>query len=310
MQQALSQRFQLPRWNKNDLRRNMTAYGFLAPFLIVLTTFTLLAVLYAFYLSFYYVDLGFTQPVFTGLRNYKNIWYDLTHDGLFYTSLINVLKYTLAVVTIQTILALLMATGLNQVVRAKGFFRTLFYLPALTSSVAISLIFFWLYKPQGGINYVLSLIHIHGPNWLNDPSFALLSIVLLNIWTTAPTFMLLFLAALQDVPESLYEAARIDGANEFQIFLRVTVPLLRPTIFLVTALGTIGSFQVFDQVYVIQGADGTPLNSTLVPALEIYNAAFKNSSTGLACAQAFALFVVISIFVYFQRRFIDSSVEY
>ncbi|HST89682.1 MAG TPA: sugar ABC transporter permease [Ktedonobacterales bacterium] len=291
-------------------RRILTAYAFLAPYLIVLVVFTLIAVLYAFYLSFYRVNLGIEAPVFRGLKNYQNIWFDLTHDGDFKVGLINGVKYTVGVVILQTVLGLALAVLLNQRVRARGFFRTLFYLPALTSSVAISLIFLWLYTPDGAINRLFSIFGLQGPNWLHDPLTALPAIMLLNIWTTAPTFMIIYLAALQDIPPTLSEAARVDGANGWQVFRHVTLPLLRPTTFLVVALGTIGAFQVFDQIYLMEGAEGGPLRSTLTPVVNIYNTAFRSSLFGLACAEAFVLFVVIFAFTIVQRRFIDANIQY
>lgn len=291
-------------------RRILTAYAFLAPYLIVLIVFTLIAVLYAFYLSFYRVNLGIEAPVFRGLKNFQNIWFDLTHDGDFKVGLINGVKYTVGVVILQTVLGLALAVLLNQRIRARGFFRTLFYLPALTSSVAISLIFLWLYTPDGAINRLLGVFGLQGPNWLHDPLTALPAIMLLNIWTTAPTFMIIYLAALQDIPPTLSEAARVDGANGWQVFRHVTLPLLRPTTFLVVALGTIGAFQVFDQVYLMEGAEGGPLRSTLTPVVEIYNTAFRSSLFGLACAEAFVLFVIIFAFTIAQRRFIDANIQY
>jgi multiple sugar transport system permease protein len=291
-------------------RRIFTAYAFLAPYLIVLVVFTLIAVLYAFYLSFYRVNLGIEAPVFRGIRNYQNIWYDLTHDGDFRVGLINGVKYTVGVVILQTVLGLALAVLLNQRIRARGFFRTLFYLPALTSSVAISLIFLWLYTPDGAINRLLGVFGLQGPNWLHDPLTALPAIMLLNIWTTAPTFMIIYLAALQDIPPTLSEAARVDGANGWQVFRHVTLPLLRPTTFLVVALGTIGAFQVFDQIYLMEGAEGGPLRSTLTPVVVIYNTAFRSSLFGLACAEAFVLFVVIFAFTIAQRRYIDANIQY
>lgn len=291
-------------------RRILTAYAFLAPYLIVLGVFTLIAVLYAFYLSFYRVNLGIEAPVFRGLKNYQNIWFDLTHDGDFKVGLINGVKYTVGVVILQTVLGLALAMLLNQRIRARGFFRTLFYLPALTSSVAISLIFLWLYTPDGAINRLLGVFGLQGPNWLHDPLTALPAIMLLNIWTTAPTFMIIYLAALQDIPPTLSEAARVDGANGWQVFRHVTLPLLRPTTFLVVALGTIGAFQVFDQIYLMEGAEGGPLRSTLTPVVDIYNTAFRSSLFGLACAEAFVLFVVIFAFTIVQRRFIDANIQY
>ncbi len=299
-----------PRRNRK-LRESLSAYGFLAPYLIILAIFTLIATITAFYFSFFKVDFGFTEPEFTGIRNYQNIWFDLTHNGDFIISLKNIVFYTIGVVLLQTILSLALALLLNQKVRALGFFRTSFYLPSLTSSVAISLIFIWLYNTNGAINYLLSLVGIHGPAWLYDPTTALPAIMLLNIWTTAPTFMILYLAALQDIPDHLYEAARVDGASHWRIIWSITLPLLRPTTFLVTALGTIGSFQMFDQAYLMGGADGSPLKSTLTPVMVIYNAAFGNSANmGRACAEAVVLFVVIFTFTILQKRFIDTNIQY
>jgi multiple sugar transport system permease protein len=295
---------------RRKLRQALSAYPFIAPYLIILGIFTLIATVTALVLSFFHLDFGFTPPVFVGLRNYQIIWYDLTHNGDFLTSLENGMKYTVGVVTLQTILAMVLALLVNQKVRGRGIFRTVYYLPSLTSSVAISLIFLWLYNQQGAINYLLSLFHIPAHNWLNDPTTALPAIMLLTIWTTAPTFMLVYLAALQDIPETLYEAARVDGASDWQIIRRVTIPLLRPVTFLVVALGTIGAFQVFDQVYVMQGPDGGPLKSTVSPVLEIYDAAFKNNVMGLACAEAFVLFAVIFTFTALQKRFIDTNIQY
>jgi multiple sugar transport system permease protein len=296
--------------NRRKLLDILTAYTFLAPYLIVLIVFTLIAIITALSLSFFYVDFGFTQPIFYGFKNYLNIWYDLTHDGDFAVGLRNCVIYTVGVVTLQTILALFLALLLNQKVRGRGFFRTMFYLPAMTSSVAISLIFYWLYQPQGGINYVLSLLHIQGPAWLENPSTALPAIMLLNIWTTAPTFMLMYLAALQDIPTTLYEAARVDGATSWQMLWNITVPLLRPATFAVVALGSIGAFQMFDQAFVMEGASGEPLRSTLTAAMVIYDTAFQKSLMGLACAQAFVLFLIIFVVTLIQKRYIDVNIQY
>jgi multiple sugar transport system permease protein len=311
MQAAISmkKRRQL-RFSRLKLLNALTAYTFLAPYLIVLIIFTLIAIVTALYLSFFYVDFGFTQPIFYGFNNYLHIWYDLTHNGDFLIGLRNSTEYTVGVVTLQTILALILALLLNQKVHGLGIFRTAFYLPAMTSSVAISLIFYWLYQPQGGINYFLALFHIHGPAWLENPATALPAIMLLNIWTTAPTFMLMYLAALQDIPDTLYEAARVDGANTWQIIWRIIVPLLRPTTFAVVALGSIGAFQMFDQAFVMEGASGDPLRSTLTAAMVIYDTAFRNSLMGLACAQAFVLFIIIFAVTLVQKRYIDVNIQY
>ena len=298
------------RIRRRKLRETLSAYGFLAPYLIILGAFTLIATGYAFYLSFFYVDFGFGEPIFYGTKNYQNIWYDLTHGLDFAISLKNIIFFTVGVVIVQTVLALALALLVNQKLRGMSIFRTSIFLPTLTSSVAIALIFLWLYNTHGAINYLLSLVGIHGPNWLNETSTALPSIMALNIWTTAPTFMLLYLAGLQDIPEQLYEAARVDGAGRWRTIWSITVPLLRPTTFAVMALGTIGCFQMFDQSYIMEGTNGDPLKSTLTPVLVIYNTAFGSSLMGRACAEAVILFVVIFAFTIIQRRFIDVNIQY
>ena len=163
--------------------------------------------------------------------------------------------------------------------------------------------FLWFYTPQGIINYLLSLVGIPGPHWLEDPLFALPALIILNIWNVASTFMLYYLAALQDLPRELYEAARVDGAGRFHLFRFITIPLLRPAIFLVVAMGTIWSFQQFD--YALFMTKGGPLNSTLTPLLQIYYTAFQDNHFGLAAAMSTILFVVIFIFTLAQRRLID-----
>lgn len=298
---------------RNVLRRGgetLAAYLFLLPYLFVLLVFFALVAIYGVGLSFFTVDLGFTPPEFVGFHNYQVLFTQLfTNPSLspFWISMVNIVKFTVIVVSVQTALALILALLLQTLVRGKGTFRTVFYIPALTSSVATALIFLWLYNPDGLINYLLSLIHVTGPDWLNDPFWALPALMMLNIWSTAAAFMIYFLAALQDLPREVLEAAEVDGANRFQIFWQVTVPLLRPTIFLVVALGTIGAFQMFDQAKFM--TDGGPLNSTLTPMLEIYKAAFNDSRFGSAAAMSVILFVLIFAVTLLQRRFIDTSIQ-
>lgn len=288
-------------------RQALTAYLFLAPYLFVLIVFFVIVSVYGIGLSLFSVDIGFTTPTFVGLHNYQVLFQQLSNVGLsdFWTSMLNILKFVVAVVVGQTILALILAMLLQTVIAGRGLFRTIFYIPAVTSSVAIALIFLWLYNPDGIINYLLSLIHIPGPDWLNDPLFALPALMLLNIWTTAASFMIYFMAALQDLPKELIEASNVDGANRFQTFWFITLPLLRPTIFLVVALGTIGAFQMFDQAKFM--TNGGPANATLTPMLEIYNAAFNDGRFGSAAAMSVLLFIIIFAVTLIQRRVIDPS---
>ncbi len=283
----------------------LAAYLFLAPYLFVLGVFIIFASLYGIGLSFFRVDIGFTTPQFVGLHYYSLLFQQLSDvsNSDFWTSMINIVKFTVVVVSGQTILALILAVLLQNTPFLRGLFRTIFYLPAVTSSVAVSLIFLWLYAPQGAINYLLSVAHIHGPQWLEDPTFALPAIMLLNIWTTAATYSVFFLAALQDIPQELIEAAEVDGAGSFRAFWYITIPLLRPAIFLIVALGTISSFQMFDQAKFM--TNGGPLNSTLTPLLEIYNKALVDNQFGYAAAMSVILFIIIFIVTIIQRRIID-----
>src|SRR5689334_5210274 len=168
----------------------LAAYLFLLPYLLVLVVFYLFVSLYGIGLSLFRVDIGFTAPEFVGTRYYELLFSQLSDiaNSDFWTSIFNILRFTVVVVTGQTILALILLVLLQNAPIFRVFFRTVFYLPAVTSSVAVALIFFWLYAPQGAINYLLSLIHVGGPQWLQDPTFALPALMLLNIWTTAATF--------------------------------------------------------------------------------------------------------------------------
>ncbi len=287
----------------------LSAYLFLLPYLLVLLVFTIGVAIYGIGLSLFTVDLGFTPPQFVGFHNYQILFNQLADfaNSYFWISMVNIIKYVVVIVIGQTILALALAVILQNITQARGIFRTILYIPAVTSSVATALIFLWLYNPDGLIDYALYLLHIPGPDWLNNPTFALPALMLLNIWTTGAAFMIYFLAALQDIPKELIEAASVDGANRWQAFWYITIPLLRPAIFLVVALGTIGGFQMFDQAKFM--TNGGPLNATLTPMLEIYNAAFQDSHFGLAAAMSVLLFILIFIVTLIQRRLIDPSVS-
>lgn len=286
------------------LREWGTGYLFILPFVVITGVFVFYNAFYMLYLSFFEYDL-FSDPSWVGLKNYA----DAFRDPCFRRALFNATYYTLGVVPAQTVMALFLAVLLNRKLRTIAVFRTLYYMPCVISSVAASLIFMWLYSKQGFVNYALSWIGLN-PNvaWLDNPRTALPAIMLLNIWATSAHFMVVFLAALQDIPETLYEAARIDGATEWQIFRRITVPLLRPAIFLVVVLGVIGCFQVFDQVYVM--TRGGPLDSTLTPVYLIYKAAFQDLEVGYAAAMAFILFVIVFTLTVIQRKTIDTDIAY
>jgi multiple sugar transport system permease protein len=324
-------------WRDPRKRREaLTAYAFISPYLIVTLIFTVGVIAFAVYISFTQYNL-FSSPEWVGLKNYT----DAIAKEDFRRSLVNVSWYVLIVVPTQTALAILLAVLLNTPIRGQRFFRTIFYGPSVTSPVVISMIFWWLYLKTGFLNLFLTealeLIGVSFKtiNWLNDPrgffqliaqmfggniapqywylrgpSVTWMAIMFQNIFTTAPTFMVMFLAALQDIPPALYEAASIDGANKRQQFWKITLPMLRPIILLVVVMGTIGSFQIFDQVKILTG--GGPLKTTLAPVFLIYRDALGTSGPprmGFAASMAFLLAAIIFVFTFIQRRLIERGTE-
>ncbi len=329
-------------YNRRKRSDLFTAYSFLAPYLLVTLTFTIGVILFSLYISFNSYDI-FTRPTWVGLNNYAEAFHGFTDSTRrdFLQSLYNVLWYTLLVVPIQTFLAILMAVLMNVPMRFKQFFRTIFYAPSVTSSVVITLIFVWFYLKSGYMNFgAQSLLGVFGIkwvpiSWLGDPrgliqliveafggtipssqwyfrgpSIAWMAIMFQNIFTTIPTFMIMFLAALQDISPSLYEAASIDGANAVQKFFKVTLPMLRPIILLVIVLGTIGTLQVFDQVYL--ATSGGPLNTSLTPVFLVYREAMGINGPihmGYASALAFILALIIFGMTFIQRRVLERGTE-
>lgn len=277
----------------------LTAYAFLSPYLFIFTVFMLFSLVYAFYLSFTRYNL-LRPPEWWGLEGWRRV---LT-DELFMTkALPNTFKYVLIVVPTQTVLSLILAFAMDQKLRARRLFRTIYYLPSITSSVVISLIFVWLFSPIGVINQLFNL----NVDWLGDQHTAFYTIMLVNVFTTSGTLMLIFLAGLQDIPTTLYEAAAIDGANKIQSFLFVTLPLLRPVLFFVITVGVIGSFQVFDQILVMTA--GGPVDSTTTVAYVIYKWAFRDTTIkmGQAAVAAMILTMIIFVITMLQRRVIEGS---
>ncbi len=308
-------------------REALTGYLFIAPYLIVGGIFTYGLLFYVFYISFTNLTAPYVQvePEFVGFDNYLRAF----RERDFLTSLINVFWYFIIVTTIQTIGAIFLAVLLNARLTGLRIYRTLLYSPSVASSVVIGLIFFWLYQRQGFINYLLgtdiawlqSANRLLDPLWaslgmegvaeiLRGPSVAWTAIMGLAIFTTIPTFMIMFLAALQDVPGYLYEAASLDGATGWRAFWHITLPLLRPVVALVVILGTIGTFQVFDQAYVLTA--GGPLKTTLTPALLIFQKTLGRQTSpeaGFGAAMAFILAAIIVLITIFQRRYIEQSTQ-
>jgi multiple sugar transport system permease protein len=286
---------------RKGFQENLTAYLFMAPTILVLGVFVVLPILYAVFLSVQKVQLlGGIEYEFVGWRNFAR----LAADDRLWIALRNTAEYVAIVVPAQTLLALGLAMTLNSGIRGKAWWRVIYFLPTITSSAVLTLIFMWIYNADGLLNHFLRAIALPTYNWLGDPAVALKGIMLMNIWSTAPLFMVIYLAALQDIPEALYEAARIDGANAWEQFVFITLPLLKPVTFFVVAMGVIGTFQLFDQSYIFSAGSGGPNNATLTVVLLIYQYVFRDLQMGYAAAIAFLLaFIIVSITLVQQRLF-------
>ncbi|MBA7677916.1 hypothetical protein ES703_86183 [subsurface metagenome] len=362
------------RWS--SLNEKTAPYVLLSPFLFGFIIFFSYAFIRSLYFSFTDYDL-FSMPNWVGINNYVNLF----KEHLFTRALRNSITFAIIVTTLQTIFALLLAVVMNQKIKGINFFRTAYYMPSVTSSIVITLIFIWMFQKQGVINYLLTLLHQHGlmigvflalligmqfllvvkeklrrrPVEYFEPSYVILSIIfaalityllkdfniittaeakavdifwlntrekvpswagplafprplgaimILNIWTTVPTFMILYLAGLQGIPKVLYEAAEVDGAKGWQKFWYITVPQIKHITFLIVTLGLIGTLQMFDQVKIIGGQ--APLESVITLAYYVYHSAFPGASApriGMAAAAAIILAVLTLIVVLIQKIF-------
>lgn len=295
--------------SKRKKHEAIQGIGFLLPAMIVIGIFVMASIAFALYISFHKVNLFTGYYEFIGLDNYKRIFTDTKTRVAF----INIVTFVIVVVPIQTFLALVMASVLNAKIQGKLAFRTIYFLPTLTSSAALTMIFMFLFSLTGPINQLaLNLSILQEPiNFLNDPKFALKVIMSMNIWSTVPFFMTIYLAALQEVPNSVYEAADVDGASSFQKFIHITVPQLKPITTFVLLMGIIGTFQMFDQAYIFSNGSGGPENSTLTVALLIYRNAFgQNNTMGFATAMSIMLSLVIFIVSYIAQKLNKSESLY
>ncbi|HEY9721892.1 MAG TPA: sugar ABC transporter permease [Oscillatoriaceae cyanobacterium] len=263
-------------------------YAFIAPWLVGFFIFTLGPMLYSLYLSFTRYDpRGEAGPHWVGLANYA---YALGNvDEKFYTALVNTAVYAVVSIPLGMVGSLLVAIRMNQEVRGIGIFRTIFYLPTVLPTLAVGMVFLWLFNTDFGlVNYFLSALHLPPVDWLGDPRNVLPSYVLTSLWGVGGGMMVL-IAALKGVPKSLYEAATIDGANWLQRFFGITLPQLSFVLFFNLVMGIIGAFQVFDIAYVMGGQG----NSNLFYVLYLYREAWSEHHMGYASALAWILFAII-----------------
>lgn len=293
-------RIQIPARRKalsNATQEALWAYLFLAPSALLVLCFTAFPVLAGFGLSFTQWDL--LQPwKFTGITNYAR----LASEPLFSKVLLNSFYFVIGTIPPQTILALLMAVALNQKIRGQTFYRTAYFMPVVTSMVAVAMVWQWLYQAEYGvINSLLRLVGIQGPQWLFSETWALPAVIIVGVWKNVGYSIVIFLAALQGVPEELYDAARIDGANAWQRFRSVTAAMISPSIFFVIIMSIIGSFQTFDSIYIL--TQGGPANATMVIVYYLYQYAFQFYQMGYAAAVAYVLFVILFVVTLIQWHF-------
>ncbi|MBB4052098.1 multiple sugar transport system permease protein [Devosia subaequoris] len=270
---------------------NRAAYMFLLPWFAGIILITALPMLASLYLSFTdYAVIGL--PSFVGFDNYVRLF---TSDRRFITSIWVTLKYVGFSVPLVLLFSLAVAVALNRGLRGLAIYRSLFYVPSLIgASVGIGLLWKEVFGERGVVNDILALFGVAGRGWINNPTFALPSVIALNVWTFGAS-MVIFLAALRQIPESYYEAASIDGANAWQRFRRITLPLITPVIFFNTVLLLINSFQSFTQAFVVSNGRGGPVDSTLLYSLYLYQQAFQQLQMGYASAMAWVLLIAIGL---------------
>ncbi|WP_063867867.1 carbohydrate ABC transporter permease [Paenibacillus sp. Soil766] len=280
------------------LRRNrLTGYTFLLPNILGFLIFICLPVCASFLMSFTEWN-GFGEIKWAGISNYTQLW----HDETFRISLLNSLIMTAVSVPVTLFLAILAAVALNKGLRGVKIFRTAIFLPHITATIAVAVVWQLLYNPtMGPINGILRSIGIDNPPmWLASTQWALVSVIIVSIWHSIGYYMVLYLAGLQGIPKDLYEAAEIDGAGKVAQFRKITVPMLSPVIFFTVIMGIINSFKVFDLVFVL--TKGGPGRSTHMLVYDIYYTAFQRFEYGYASAMAYVLFTIILIITLIQFR--------
>ena len=272
-------------------RENYAGYTFLIPWLVGFFGITLMPVIASLILSFTNYSGSFEGVKWIGFENYR---YMFTIDPTYWGSVRVTVLYVLVSVPVMLVFALTIASALNRGIKALGLYRTAFYVPSLLgSSVAIALLWRYVFGQPGLVYGVFKFFGIASQGWIGDPNTALYTIMILNVWQFGAP-MIIFLAGLREVPQELYEASSIDGANRWQKFQYITLPSLSPVILFNGILATIGGFQAFTQVYVVSGGTGGPANSTLFYTLLLYQRAFSEGRFGYASAMAWMLLVVIA----------------
>lgn len=293
---------QLSREDRRALRIGLL---FISPWIIGFLAFRLIPFLMSFYYSFTFYPV-LEAPKWVGLDNFIQLF----DDPRFLTSLYNTAYYAFFAVPLATVSGILLAMLLNMKVKGMSAWRTIFYLPSITPVVATSLVWLWMFNPRAGVvNFVLSLVGIDGPGWLGSPQWSKPALILMSLWGVGGA-VVIYLAALQDVPRELVEASQLDGANVPQQIWHITLPMISPVILFNVITGLIGAFQFFTEVHVMTGGSGSPADSTMMMSIYLWQTAFRFFKMGYASAQAWVLFVIIVIFTVIMFRVSGKVVYY
>lgn len=305
-QTAMSQIQGRPRGLSLRARERLAAYLFISPWLVGFLLFGLGPMVASLVLSLTTYNMV-DAPKWAGFANYVQAF---TNDEQFWPALRKSFYFVILDVPIGITLSLLVAVMLNQKLRATSVFRTLFFLPSITPTVAAILFWVWLLNPEFGlVNYLLGQIGIWGPAWLGSPDWAIPSLVIIDLWATiGGTRMIIFLAGLQGIPQELYEAAEVDGASNWRRLIHVTLPLLTPSIFFVTVLTVVYALRIFTSAYV--ATSGGPAYATWFYTFHLFKQAFQFFMMGYASALGWIFFVILLVFTYLQFRFQSRWVHY
>ena len=281
------------RWSTS---RSIAGYLFASPALVILVVFSFVAIAVSLVLSFTNWTPLNQNWALVGLQNYKTAF----GSERFWNAMRNTAQYVLLAVPGITITGLLLALIGNHARQLRSVFRTLYFIPTITPGVVVALIWIWMFLKNGGVNRILSIFGVDGPNWLFTRATAMPAIIMMSIWAAVGYYMIIFMAGLADIPQVYYEAAKVDGANRFQTFRHITLPLLRnPFIFVLVTL-VINTWQVFTQMYIM--TRGGPAGATESAQWEIYRNAFLRYDMGTASAMSWVLFAVIFLFTAIQLR--------
>jgi multiple sugar transport system permease protein len=299
--------FRRKKWSKRKKKDAWWGLLFVSPFIIGFLSFMFLPMLFSFYGSFTNYNIT-SQMDFIGLANFRQMF---TQDQLFMTSLYNTAYYVAFNVPLTAVGSVFLAVLLNRRIFGICAFRTIFYLPAVLSGVAVYVLWMQLLSPSSGlVNTALSWVGIDGPAWLFDPEWTKPALILMRLWSVGGA-MLLYLATLQNVPKQLYESAEVDGAGFTRKFFHITLPLITPIIFYDIVTSTIGAFQIFQEAYVMtEGGTGGPSNSLLFYNLHMWNKAFVAFDMGYAMAMSMILFIIVLSLTFINLKLAPKWVNY